>query len=215
MRKLGWLFVRYATVKERLRRAYDGQAANRALMDDQLWKQSERERFAESLRAAGLITVLEIGAGHGVSGRYLASEGFDVTCIDLSPKLVEECRRAGLKAEVMDFSNLAFPSGSFDAVFGMNCLLHVPRAELAAVLTSIRWVLRPGGLFYWGQYSLGEPFEGIYDEDSYEPKRFFAFLTDAEVLAAACEEFEVIDFRRIELDDDGRGYQSVTLQTGE
>lgn len=50
-----------------------------------------------------------------MSGRYLAGEDFDVTCIDLSPELVEECRRVGLRAEVMDFSNLAFPSGSFDA----------------------------------------------------------------------------------------------------
>ena len=207
--------MRYATIKERLRRAYDAQAANRALMDDQLWKQSERERFAVSLRAAGLIRILEVGAGHGVSGRYFASEGFDVTCTDLSPEMVEECRRAGLKAEVMDFSDLAFPSGSFDAVFGMNCLLHVPRAELAVVLRSIRRVLRPRGLFYWGQHSLGESFEGIYDEDSYEPKRFFAFLTDDEVVAAAGEEFQIIDFRRIELGDDGRGYQALTLQTGE
>jgi SAM-dependent methyltransferase len=184
-------------------------------MADQPWKQSERERFSESLRAAGLNSVLEIGAGHGVSGRYLAGEGFDLTCIDLSPELVEECRRAGLRAQVMDFSNLVFPLGSFDAAFGMNCLLHVPRAELPAVLRSVRRVLRPGGLFYWGQYTLGEPLEGIYDEDSYEPKRFFAFLTDDEITAAACEEFELVDFRRITLRKDGWEYHAVILRAGE
>jgi hypothetical protein len=55
----------YAEVKRDLRRAYDAKADEREVMADQPWKQPERERFAGMLRAAGLNTLLEVGAGHG------------------------------------------------------------------------------------------------------------------------------------------------------
>jgi SAM-dependent methyltransferase len=202
----------YAEVKRQLRRAYDAKAADREVMDDRAWKQPERERFAALLRAAGAGTLLEIGAGHGVSGRFFADEGFDVVCVDLSPELVERCRAKGLTAEVQDFSDLRFADGSFEAVFGMNCLLHVPRAELAAVLRSVRRVLAPGGLFYWGQYGGRRSFEGIFEHDDYEPKRFFSWLTDEEIQRAAGEVFEVADFRRIPLDGDRWTYQALVLR---
>lgn len=209
---LGCDAVQYSDVKAHLRRAYDAHARERAATSDRPWKQAERERFAEALRTAGLSSVVEIGAGHGVSGRYFAAEGFDVTCIDLSPELVAECRRAGLRAEVMDFSCLSFPDQSFDAAFGMNCLLHVPRAQLGSVLRSIRRVLRPGGLFYWGQYTIGAPFEGIYESDSYEPKRFFALLTDDEIKQAARALFDVVEFRRLNVGPASGSYQSLLLR---
>lgn len=204
--------MRYSDLKAELRRAYDTHASERIATTDRPWKQAERERFAESLRTAGLSSVIEIGAGHGVSGRYFLAEGFDVTCVDLSPELVAECRRVGLRAEVMDFSHLSFPDASFDAAFAMNCLLHVPRAELAAVLRSIRRVLREGGLFYWGQYTIGAPFEGVYESDSYEPKRFFALLTDDEIKQAARALFDTVEFRRLSVEPDSGSYQSLLLR---
>jgi SAM-dependent methyltransferase len=137
-----------------------------------------------------------------------------VACVDLSPELVERCRAKGLTAHVQDFADLDFPDGSFDAAFGMNCLLHVPRAELEGVLRSVRRVLTPGGLFYWGQYGRDKPFEGIYSGDDYEPKRFYAFLTDDEIQQAASAIFELVDFHRIPLDGDRWTYQALVLRRG-
>lgn len=202
----------YADVKRDLRRAYDAKADEREVMTDQPWKQPERERFAGLLRAAGATTLLEIGAGHGVSGRFFADGGFEVVCVDLSPQLVERCRAKGLTAHVQDFAELDFPDGSFDAVFGMNCLLHVPRAELDGVLRSVRRVVAPGGLFYWGQYGRDRAFEGIYSGDHYEPKRFYAFLTDDEIRQVARGVFELVDFHRIPLDGDRWTYQALVLR---
>jgi SAM-dependent methyltransferase len=116
----------WETVKRDLREAYDRTASARDRTDDAAWKQPERKRFRDLLREIGAANLLEIGAGHGVSGRYFADQGLDVVCVDLSPELVERCRAKGLCARVMDFGTLEFPAGSFDAVFGMNCLLHVP-----------------------------------------------------------------------------------------
>jgi SAM-dependent methyltransferase len=200
----------YETVKQDLQRAYDRRADVRDAMADQEWKQPERDRFRAALRRAGAASLLEIGAGHGVSGRFFAGEGLAVTCIDLSPELVERCRAKGLRAHVMDFAELAFPGASFDAAFAMNCLLHVPRAELDAVLGSIRRVLVPGGLFYWGQYG-GHDYEGIYAEDDYEPKRFFSQLTDGQMQRYAERAFEIVDFHTIPRER-GWSYQALILR---
>jgi SAM-dependent methyltransferase len=82
----------------------------------------------------------------------------------------------------MDFLHLDFPPGSFDAVFAMNCLLHVPNHDLPAVLESIRGVLRPGGLFFVGVYGGDESAEGPIDDDRHVPPRFFSWRTDEQLL---------------------------------
>lgn len=204
----------YAEVKQRLQRAYDAKAGDRETMVDTQWKRDERERFAATLRREGAVTLLEIGAGTGISGRYFADQGLDVVCTDLSPELVERCRAKGLAARVMDFGALEFPQRRFDAVFGMNCLLHVPRPDLDRVLESVRHVLAEGGLFYWGQYGRDRPFEGVYDGDDYEPKRFFSFLTDDQIQQAAVRYFTPVDFRRIPLSGSRWGYQALVLRRG-
>src|SRR5690606_27119632 len=104
-------------------------------------------------------------------------QGLDVTCTDLSPEMVALCRAKGLHAHVMDFLHLDFPPASFDAVFALNCLLHVPGADLDRVLTEIHRMLRPSGLFFYGVYG-GWSFEGVWPDDQHDPKRFFVFYPD-------------------------------------
>jgi len=94
----------------------------------------------------------------------------------------------------------------------MNCLLHVPRADLSAALSKLRDVVAPGGLLYAGQYG-GVDQEIVWQDDNYEPKRFFSYLSDEELSGAAEALFEVVDFRTIKLE--GRGalhYQALTLR---
>ena len=201
----------YEVLKQDLRRAYDADADAREGMDDRPWKALERSRFAAHLREAGASRLLEIGAGHGISGRYFADEGFTVTCVDLSPELVSHCRAKGLDATVMDFSDLAYEDASFDAVFGMNCLLHVPSAELAGVLGEVRRVLVPGGLFYWGQYG-GEDYEGVWDGDHCDPKRFFSFLTAERIEAVAAEYFTAVEANFTALEGKVDQYQGLILR---
>lgn len=203
--------VDYTELKQDLRRSYDADADAREGMDDPEWKALERGRFAARLREAGASRLLEIGAGHGVSGRYFADEGFKVTCTDLSPELVAHCRTKGLDAEVMDFSALAFEDASFEAVFGMNCLLHVPKAELPGVLAEVRRVLAPGGLLYWGQYG-GQDFEGVWEGDHYEPKRFFSFYLADQITAVAAEHFTLVEVKFLDLDRSVDQYQGLILR---
>ncbi|MBO0869207.1 MAG: class I SAM-dependent methyltransferase, partial [Micromonosporaceae bacterium] len=134
--------LRYDELLGPLREAYDARAAWRDQQAKQAWKLAERKAFRGRLTPGARL--LEIGAGTGQDSAYFQAEGFAIVAADLSPVMVEHCRAKGIEAHVMDFLHLDFPAGSFDAVFAMNCLLHVPNRDLPAVLAAVRSVLRPG-----------------------------------------------------------------------
>jgi SAM-dependent methyltransferase len=202
--------VRYDEVLGPLREAYDARAAWRDGLSKQPWKLAERQAFRE--RLAPGARPLEIGSGTGQDSAYFLEEGMAVVAADLSAAMVEHCRAKGIEAHVMDLLHLNFPLGSFDAVFTMNCLLHVPNRDLAAALAAVRAVLRPGGLFFVGVYGGNESAEGPLDDDEHVPPRFFSRRTDEQLLGfATTARFDVVDFHRV---DTGRGYwfQSLTLR---
>jgi SAM-dependent methyltransferase len=201
--------VRYNEVLGPLREAYDARAAWRDRLAKEPWKLAVRQAFRDRLAPGARL--LEIGAGTGQDSAYFQEEGFAVVAVDLSPVMVEHCRVKGIEAHVMDFLELEFPGGSFDAVFAMNCLLHVPNADLPAVLAAVRAVLRPAGLFFVGVYGGNESAEGPIEDDEHEPPRFFSWRTDEQLLGFATDWFDVVDFHAV---DTGRDYrfQSLTLR---
>ena len=205
--------IRYDEVLGPLREAYDGRAAWRDGQGKEPWKLAERQAFAERLAPGARL--LEIGAGTGQDSLDFQQQGFGVVAADLSAAMVERCRAKGIEAHVMDFLHLDFPAGSFDAVFAMNCLLHVPNRDLPAVLAAVRAVLRPGGLLFVGVYGArdsAESGEGPLDGDSHVPPRFFSWRTDEQLLGfAAGARFDVVDFHSAEVDG-GNWFQSLTLR---
>ncbi len=201
---------RYELVSHQLQEIYDGVVERRAASPLEPWKLPERAAFLEILVREGRHSLLEIGAGTGVHGRFFADAGFEVVCTDLSAAMVEHCRAQGLTAVQQDFLQLDL-GRTFDAVFAMNCLLHVPREDLPAVLTRIRSTLVDGGVFFLGQYG-GIDQDGVLDDDSYEPKRYFSFLPDDVLLAIVGEQFSVESFRVVELDGDNSHFQSLVLR---
>jgi len=201
--------TRYDDVLDPLRRAYDARAAWRDGLTKEPWNLAERRAFRDRLAPGARL--LEIGAGAGQDSAYFQSEGFDVVAADLSPAMVELCRSKGIEAHVMDFLHLDFPDGSFDAVYAMKCLLHVPNADLPTVLSAIRAVLRPGGLFFLGVYGGRESYEGPIADDEHVPPRFFAWRTDDQLLGFATAHFDVVDFHPVVTGPDHR-FQSLTLR---
>jgi SAM-dependent methyltransferase len=202
--------VRYDEVIGPLRAAYDGGAAWRDGVSKEPWKLAERQAFRERLAPGARL--LEIGAGTGQDSAYFQAEGFAVVAADLSQAMVERCRAKGIEAHVMDFLQLDLPAGSFDAVYAMNCLLHVPNHDLPAVLAAVRAMLRPGGLFFVGVYGADVSTEGPIDDDAHVPPRFFSWRTDEDLLAFAADaRFDLVDFHQVDTD---RGYrfQSLTLR---
>lgn len=169
----------YNAVVPNLRTAYDAMVAEREGKTLYSWKVAERARFLAMSQAEGKHTLLEIGVGAGRDSLFFQEHGLTVTAVDLSPAMVALCREKGIDTQVVDFASLAahFGADRFDAVYAINCLLHVPKADLPPILHQIRTILRPDGLFYWGQYG-GVDQEGVWEGDHYAPKRFFARYTD-------------------------------------
>lgn len=200
----------YGQVIDGLRQAYGtAAAAERDGRPKETFKIDERRSFLDLLRNRDAATLLEVGAGTGHDALYFQEQGLRVLCTDLSPAMVERCRVKGLSARVADFLTLGVPPASFDAVYALNCLLHVPSPDLPRVLESIGDVLVPGGLFYAGTWG-GTDEEGPLRDDQHPVPRFFAFRSDQRMSRALAERFRVLSFRTF--DTDGKHFQSFVLE---
>mgnify|MGYP001488276998 CR=1 FL=1 len=184
-----------STFESRLRESYDKKAIERDVNELQDWKLKEREVFLNHILHEKHQSILEIGAGPGKDSLYFKQQGLDTFSIDISPEMIKLCKEKGLNAEVMSFYDLDFPDDHFDAIYALNCLLHVPKSRIREVLKEIKRVQKPSGLFYLGVYG-GENSEGIWEEDHYRPKRFFSFYDD-DALMDLLSEFFFIEYFHI------------------
>jgi SAM-dependent methyltransferase len=204
------MVTRYQDVVASLRTAYDAAVAKRDQQEKQPWKIAERTAFLRRVQADGGRRLLEIGAGTGQDSAAFQASDLEVTATDLSAAMVARCRERGVDARVMDVLQLDFPPGWFDAAYSLNCLLHVPDADLPKALESIAAALRPGGLFFLGVYGAEAASEGPGAWDDYDPPRFFAWRTDEQIMRFARSSFAVEDFHVVK--DAGTHFQSLTLR---
>jgi SAM-dependent methyltransferase len=202
----------YDEITQSLRESYDRNVEERDQTPIAPWKIEERGKFLQLLQAEAKTTLLEIGAGPGRDSLYFHENGLQVVSTDLSPGMVKRCREKGLTAYVMDFLHLDFPPASFDAVYALNSLLHVPKADLPHVLKAIQKLLKPNGLFYFGVFG-GENREGVLAQDRLEPKRFFASYSDEAMVQAVSPFFDVVYFGHISLERENEHFQSMILRT--
>lgn len=198
-------------IKNNLGLSYNYNADYREKSEIQTWKISEINKFLSYMGKKEGLNLLDLGAGAGKQAKLFMDKGIDVTCIDISEEMVRLCKERGLKAYVMDFYNLVFSNKTFDAVWSMNTLLHVPKNSIGKILKNVNRVLKPNGNFYLGLYG-GHKFEGIWEEDFYNPKRFFAFYEDDEIKEIVKDFFEIIEFVIIPLGKNKPYYQSFVLR---
>jgi len=201
-----------AELRDNLRNTYDKYAQQRETHTMPDWKIELRSKFLSLLQKEQKKTLLEIGAGTGRDSKFLQEQGMDVVCIDLSPAMTALCKQKGLTAYLMDMADIRLPASSFDAVYSMNSLLHLPKAEFPVVLRGIDVLLKTDGVVFIGMYG-GREHEGIWDNDSYEPKRFFSFFTDEHLQEEVKKVFDIISFESIRPEpDDDLGFQSLILR---
>ncbi|MEB3103543.1 class I SAM-dependent methyltransferase [Ferviditalea candida] len=194
-----------------LKQAYNNFAEHRERTEIEPWKFLEREQFLKQILREQRMKLLEIGAGTGRDSLYFQQKGLSVTSVDLSEEMVKLCKAKGLNALCMDFYQLDFDAKSFDAVYALNCLLHVPKAQLDAVLGQVSKVLKPNGLFFYGVYG-GQDTEGIWEGDNYEPKRFFSMFEDEAIQEVARRHFKIEDFHTVSMGDGVPHFQSLLLR---
>ena len=86
--------------------------------------------------------ILDIGCSRGFYVQALEAYGADVTGVDSSEASVSQT--VSPHVELGDATNLRFPDGTFDKVFSLHTIEHVP--EPGALLSEIGRVLKPGGM---------------------------------------------------------------------
>jgi SAM-dependent methyltransferase len=201
----------YKQLKADLVTVYNQQSEERDKRKIDDWKAAERTHFLSWLQKEKKRMLLEIGAGPGRDSLFFKEQGLQVTCIDLSPKMVELCQQKGLDAHVMDMAQVDFKQDSFDAVYALNSFLHLPKDEFPLALGNVCNVLRPAGLFYLGIYG-GIEFAGIWEKDAYRPKRFFSFHSDENLKRILANIFEISYFKRIDFEEGELSFQSAILR---
>lgn len=202
----------YDEVIAELRNSYDRTAEEREQSPVAAWKTEERKYFLRMLQKEGKTSLLEVGAGTGKDSKFFQDNGLRVISTDLSPEMVKLCQAKGLTAYTMDFLHLDFAEGTFDAVYALNCLLHVPGRDMPSVLARIRSLLKAGGLFYLGLYG-GLDREGPWPGDHHDPKRFFSYHTDEHLQEIVASFFELLYFRAIPLErEPDVHFQSLVLR---
>ena len=136
-----------------------------------------RDEFVRLLAEEARTTLLEVGTGPGRDAIAFVAAGIALTGVDLSAEHVRLARRAGvdvLQASVVD---MPFADRSFDAVWTMSTLLHVPNADFDTAMSEIARVVQPGAPIAVGLWG-GPDSEGPNERDTIRPPRFFSIRSD-------------------------------------
>ena len=133
------------------RTSYDAVAVSYAelmngSLDDVPYLRAVLALFADLMRRAGGGPVADVGCGPGDVTAHLNGLGVDVFGIDLSPGMVEVARRdhPTLRFEVGTMTALDLGDATLAGLLSFWSLVHVPDAEVPAILGEFHRVLRPG-----------------------------------------------------------------------
>ena len=191
-------------------KSYEKYAYERASHSPDAFKVQERSEFLKLLQDEGRETLLEIGCGHGQDAQFFQSQGLRVLAVDNTPTMVKLTAEKGVTARLLDCYDLDEINESFDAVYTMNCLLHIPKRDIDRILRLISRRLNDSGLMYLGLWG-DTNFEGIWEQDRYEPKRFFSFWKTEALLEVVQRLFKLEYYRRLE-PHEGRIFNSLIVR---
>ena len=191
-------------------KSYEKYAHERASHSPDTFKVRERSEFLKFSQDEGRETLLEIGCGPGADALFFQNQGLRVLAVDNAPTMVQLTAEKGVPARVLDCYNLDEIHERFDAVYTMNCLLHIPKRDFDQVLDLISGRLNENGIMYIGIWG-DQNFEGIWEKDRYEPKRFFSFWKTEALLEVLQRSFKLEYYRRLE-PHEGRIFNSIVVR---
>ncbi len=103
------------------------------------------ERFAESVRDAGVAC--DLGCGPGQIARYLHNCGIQVCGMDLSPGMLVRARQLnpGIEFHQGDMRSLPVNDNTWSGIAAFYAIVHLPPRDLVQALREMLRVLVPGG----------------------------------------------------------------------
>lgn len=139
-------------------------------------------------------SILDVGCGGGENARYFLDQGLEVLGIDISESMVEMCRENGVSAKVMDMEEITFDPLTFDGIWAVTSLLHIPKSHLSQVIKSLHAILKPDGVVY---VCVKEGDGEVMVRDVIDStERFFAYWQRDELQSVFEALFEVVSFKR-------------------
>ncbi len=164
------------------------------LMD--LKKRYEFQRFVDLLNGD---KILDLGCGSGDHSVYFREIGLDVTAIDLSEEMIKLCKEKGINAFVKDIENLDFEDNSFDGLWAVTSLLHIPKLKIKNVIENLGRILNEKGILY---VCIKEGEGEDFVEDKFgDTSRFFVFWREDEFLKLFEDKFVLIENKKTQLGD--------------
>ncbi len=127
---------------DKLREDYNSLASSFSRTRDRLWTEM-KFLFNETQVNE---KVLDLGCGNGRFSQYFESNNY--TGVDFSERMIEEAkaRFPDKKFLIADAISLPFPENSFDKVYSIALLHHIPHQKYRLqVFQEIKRVLKPGG----------------------------------------------------------------------
>lgn len=105
--------------------------------------ENERIEHLVALAGAGLHSVLDVGAGHGLLLEALAARrGIRGVGIEITQAKVDYARSRGVDLRIGDASRLAFADRSFDIAYCCEVLEHLPCGAFEAACAELARVAR-------------------------------------------------------------------------
>lgn len=179
---------------------------------------------ANLFKGTGAKRVLELAAGHGRDAVYFARQGFTVLAIDFSDVAIERIRQvaetqsvaAQLSTIVHDLREpLPLKNHAVDAVFAhMALCMAVSTKEIQTIVSEVRRVLRPRGIFVYTVRHTGDAHYGAgnaYGDDIFEHGGFVVHFFSRQLVDALAEGWTLNDVYAFEEGDLPRRLWRVTM----
>lgn len=159
--------------------------------------------------------VLDVGCGPGRNALHLASLGFQVDAVDLSPTAIgwaeERAREAG--ADIRFHRGDAFGLGAaelggpYDLIHDSGCFHHLPPHRRISYLALLDRTLAPGGHFALTCFAAGEMGSDLPDADFYRQSRLHGGLAyTPESLRWIFSDLTELELRRMHDEPPGSRY---------
>lgn len=135
--------------------------------------------------------ILDLGCGTGLSSRAFFERGWHVTGVDITPKMIEECRRLPFENLICQSLEepLPFPDGTFDAAVMLGVMEFIQ--DVPRLFHVIARVLRPKALFaVTVPEKLPEDTESVLGIVTYEAAEIENLLSGAGFSVLRHEEFQ-------------------------
>ena len=152
----------------------------------------KREEFSTFIKNLNGRKILDVGCGPGFHTEYFNSKGLDCLGIDNSKEMVKYAKKNKINVELMDMENLDFKNNTFDAIWCVSSLLHLPKKNIPEIINSFYELLSNKGTLY---VSLKEGNKEEFDTKS----RFFSYFEKNDFLDLFSK-FEVLWILEKEID---------------